>query len=203
MTFHHGGTLFEEHTHPAGLALPASITTEMLANGSVTAAKLATGAVTSAKILDGTIATADIANAAVTADKLDPALPKGVLGRAEITVSQGSITTTVDVTGLSVTVTVSASRMIRITAWIRGVNSTVAGDFGRMDILEGATLLGTAQQYVQASNTLLPGFVILTPTAGSHTYKIQYGRTAGSGTHTVNATSNSPSFILVEDIGPA
>ena len=45
---------------------------------------------------------------------------------------------------------------------------------------------------------------IITPTAGSHTYKLRADRSfggAGGGTFTLKATATAPAFILVEYLG--
>ena len=57
-----------------------------------------------------------VADELVTASKMNE-LPKGVLGYAQVTANQGSITTGSDLTGLSVTVTVPAGRRLKITGF--------------------------------------------------------------------------------------
>lgn len=129
-------------------------------------------------------------------------LPRGTLGYAQTTVNQGSITSQVDITGLSVTVTVGAGRRIRISC--KGeFQDTSATDSVVVTINEGATQLQRAAQPVITagfSTTTTPS-VVLTPTAGSHTYKITCQRAAGTGTVQWNAQPTYPSYILVEDIG--
>ena len=128
----------------------------------------------------------------------------GQLGYAQVTANQGSITAVTDITGLSVTVTVPANRRIRI--HVSGhLGSTVAGD--EMDLLvrEGSTSL---QERVTTANTAnriegMDSIVILTPSAGPHTYKASASRSVGTGTVTFQAGATFPGFILVEDIGPA
>lgn len=130
-------------------------------------------------------------------------VPGGWIGYAEVVASQGTITTAVDLTGLTVTVTVGTSRRIRITGHIR-VNSTVAGDYCRLDICDGAsTILGQGQQQIGASNEAVYATLVLTPTAGAKTYKLMLSRSVGTGSLTMNASANGPAYILVEDLGPA
>lgn len=126
------------------------------------------------------------------------------IGYAQVTTNQGGITTEVDLTGLSVVVTVAADRRIRITGELL-VESSVANDFIRMDIQEGATQLHTAQVRIGAAGTFefLSKSVVLTPSAGSHTYKLTLQRASGTGLVQADGGASNPNFILVEDIGPA
>src|SRR5205807_9649308 len=124
------------------------------------------------------------------------------LGYAQIVAGQGGITTAVDIAGLSVTVTLVAGRRIRITA-SGAFFDTVATDALEMDIREGATVLQFAiiLPAAASTNTTIEKSVVLTPTAGSHTYKVTCLRAAGTGAVTFNAATTLPAFLLVEDIG--
>ena len=125
----------------------------------------------------------------------------GTLGYAEITANIAGITVNQDLAGLSVTVAVGTGRRIKVTGWLRGVQTTIAGDFGALSILEDGATINTAQNLIQTTNTFMVGYAVETPSAGIHTYKLQYGRSVGTGSHTVHAVATAPSFILVEDIG--
>lgn len=124
-------------------------------------------------------------------------------GYAQVTASQTPITAEVDLTGLTVTVTTVASRRYRITACV-SVAGTDTNTLA-VAIKEGATKLqdvsitlgATAQQ------DTLSGFVVLTPSAGAHTYKLTMRRAIGAGTSTMFAAADTPAFILIEDIGAA
>lgn len=126
-------------------------------------------------------------------------LPGGYVPR---TTSQVSITTLTDLTGLTATVTVGAGRRIRVSCGVL-FQSNTANDIGQVEIHEGT-------QRLQVGATTLPGVgqnysisaaVILTPTAGSHTYKLQAQRVLGTSQMTLTAAADIPSYILVEDIG--
>jgi len=134
------------------------------------------------------------------------ALAWGTLGYAEITAGSATFTTEADISGLSVTVTVGSSRRIKVTCGAM-VSSDVATDLIRLRIKEGSTELcrlarevaragGNGQETVQKS-------VILTPSSGSHTYKITGERPVGTGNASVAAQTGDPAYILVEDIGAA
>lgn len=135
-------------------------------------------------------------------------VPGGWLGHAETTTPQTSIgTTAIDLTSLTVTVTVGASRRIKITAGCNFENNAAGANYAILTINEGATVLndaiapmgnaGTAQEFAAAHLT-----VVLTPSTGAHTYKLQAFFQNGS-TNATTASANRKPFILVEDIGPA
>lgn len=147
---------------------------------------------------DGNILTED--STALDGAKWAPPAPV-TLGYAEVVAQQGSIVTETDLTSLTVTVTVAASRRLRISGYC-AFFSTVAADSGRLSIKEGATLLQLGQDSVPGATqaiTLNPTRIII-PSAGSHTYKLTMQRTSGSGTLTMDAGATYPAFILVEDI---
>ena len=131
------------------------------------------------------------------------AAPKGQIGYAEITSSQAGITTETDITGLSVTVTVGAGRRIRILGYAR-LTATVATDRFIVDVKEGATYLGLCGDLIPgASVPVYHGGPILTPSAGSHTYRLTARRISGTGSGTATAAVTSPLYIVVEDLGAA
>lgn len=129
----------------------------------------------------------------------------GSLGRAIVTASQGSITTEVDLTGLVVTVTVAANRLIQITGYVQ-FKSTVVDDVAGLVIKESTTQLGAALKEMRPANIgsqLVAHALVVAPSAGSHTYKLTGQRVAGTGTLTAEAGATFPAFILVEDLGPS
>jgi hypothetical protein len=149
------------------------------------------------------------AGAAVAGEVLTAAnvnkIPGGWIGYAEVTANQGSITAQVDLTGLSVAVTVGSSRRLRITAQAHFA-STVASDGVALFIQEGATTLNVLGLQLPTSAGVTQGITcaaVITPTAGAHTYKLQASRNTGTGTVNLAASATQPAFILVEDIGPA
>ena len=129
----------------------------------------------------------------------------GQLGYAEVTAVQASITAEVDLTGLTTTVTVGTGRRVKITGSIL-LQSTVAGDHGRMLIRTGG---GTQLQFgdveiaTATENYLIERSIVVTPTAGSNTYKLAGLRVSGTGSLTMAAAAGVPAFILVQDIGAA
>jgi len=126
-----------------------------------------------------------------------------VLGYEEITTP---FTTTingsdVDVTNVAVTVTVpEGGRKIKITAYApSGYVNTNACTFVS-SIKESSTLLNETEFSVLANKRMpITIIAVLTPTAGSHTYKLAV-RQDQANTLTVDAGATYPAFILVEYI---
>jgi hypothetical protein len=126
------------------------------------------------------------------------AIPVGVLGQAQVTANQGPVTTTATLTGLSVNATVPAGRTVRVT--LKGEIVGTTGDVWVLSILDGATalqrqtgkLVGTASESVEVA-------VIVSPSAGSHTYTVTLQLASGTGV-TFGAAATYPAFLLVEDI---
>lgn len=141
-----------------------------------------------------------VADEVVTAVKMN-SLPKGTLGYAIVTANQAGIGTTItDFTGLTVTVTVPAGRVLKVTghgSMITAGAATAIGEFR-----EGTTVLGRYGIYTAAAamRLLMHGSIILAPSAGSHTYKLS-ARTLSAGTMDLEATSVNPAHIIVEDLG--
>lgn len=142
-------------------------------------------------------------------------LPGGWLAYVEKTSNQSfqdqsSGGTETDVSGLSATVTVNTNRRIRITG-----SATVQLDdptgimlaYGR--IMEGASPLGHWCKVGLANASLTDdaevkaeGSVVLTPSAGAHTYKLTM--LASGGTDLIIAASaTDAAWMLIEDVGPA
>lgn len=125
----------------------------------------------------------------------------GQIGYAQVVAGQAAITAAVDLTGLSVVVTVGTGRRIRIMGYVEYSSTAAATVITR--ILESATQLNEFQAYQNSPGNGVHTFVsvVLTPSAGSHTYKLT-GQVSG-GTGAMLAGAINPSYILVEDIGAA
>lgn len=128
-------------------------------------------------------------------------MPAGWLGYEQVTSSQSSITTITDLTGLSVTVTVPASRRIRVTG-SAFLSRTVADGATSLLIRESSTTLKNAGYLTTGAQFgAEEGSVVLTPSAGSHTYKLSLEQDSGTGSSGIIAAATTPAFILVEDLG--
>lgn len=118
------------------------------------------------------------------------------LGYAQITASQGSITTIVDITSLTVTVNVLSGQRVKVTAYCPSFASTVGTDTCTMDIWADGALIQTSQNS-GANGPSHHSSIVLSPSAGSHTYKVR-GYRVGTGTATFYAGATFPSYILAE-----
>lgn len=128
---------------------------------------------------------------------------RGAVGYAQITAAQGSFSlAVVDITGLGVTFPTIAGRRYRITGDVWAY-SAVAGDGGSLYIYVDGAQRQQSNVYFPLASSSLPvrTEVVITATAtGSSFAKLLYGRSSGSGAHTVYASPTIPGFILVEDI---
>lgn len=128
----------------------------------------------------------------------------GELGYAETTGTDTGIGAGFsDLTGLSVTVMVGTSRRIRITGKLQVAQRTSAGTV-RGAIREGSTALQDFVYHTLQTNEVAMGHgsVIITPSAGAHTYKLSLLTNAGT-VDTVSGSGQRANFIQVEDLGPA
>lgn len=149
-----------------------------------------------------------VAGTALTAAEMN-LLPGGVEagGYAVVTSTQGSITTVVDLTGLSVTFTAVAGRLYRLSAFALFTSAT-GGDVARLAITNAAnTNLMLAQcvvstAFATGANTV-SGWTLQTFSAGSTTVKCRAMRATGTGTVSTAAGSTAPAVLLVEDVGPS
>lgn len=131
-------------------------------------------------------------------------LPWGEIDRVEEDTSLGPFSSE-SALGMASTQTYVANRKIKlrlVTNW----HSSVADDSAITRIKESSTVLseivtrnlgGTAGQSKPNANE-----VILSPTAGSHTYTPYAQRLSGTGNITMRATSTQISYFVIEDIGP-
>lgn len=127
--------------------------------------------------------------------------PGSTLSYAEVTTFQAGLSAETDLVGLTTTVTVPAGRRLKITAHGQINNDATLGVvIGR--IKEGTTELGrwVSEEMNASKTTLGDGSVIVSPSAGTHTYKLSLTKASGSGTIDLAANATIPAFILVEDI---
>lgn len=119
-------------------------------------------------------------------------------GRIITTGGQSGISTVTDITGMSVTVKTDGLRKVVVESQ-QLTSATATADEIRMSIKEGATTLAIDQDSTTNGKALLlKPSVILTPTAGSHTYKLTLERTSGAGTMSTLLDVTFPAFITVK-----
>jgi hypothetical protein len=138
----------------------------------------------------------------------DVATPKGVLGYAQVVANQAGMGVALaDLTGLAVTVTVAANRRIRISgkcAFI-STDAVFGNHIWRLTFREGSTIFQEIHRPLVNSGNIqsIEGSVILTPSAGVHTFKLSALQTNNAAASSMVASGTMPAFILVEDIGAA
>ncbi len=127
----------------------------------------------------------------------------GIVGQPGVsTADQAGITAETDLVGLTTATVVGASRRVKVSFQVM-LSRTVLDGYTVLRIKEGA--VSFASNYV--TNALAgfgdarSGFVILTPTAGAHTYKLSLERLSGTGTVASLANAAYPANIIAEDIG--
>jgi hypothetical protein len=130
-------------------------------------------------------------------------LPRGVVGRAQSITNQTGIgAPNVDVTGLTVTWTATASRLYLTTVFFQTSQSAVSATMTALICNQSNGLYQQFMTYVNATSTN-PVFmqVYETGLSGSQTRKARVAVTGG--TMQVNGDITYPNQILVQDIGPA
>jgi hypothetical protein len=131
-------------------------------------------------------------------------LATGRMAYAQITATATLGTTAADVAGLSVTVNAMLSyRRYIVTAKLSG-QSNVAGDTIRYVLLADGAQIDLAQQVCTPANSFCGPVYDTGTLSGSHTFKVQAWRVAGTGT-TVQAIAQpqTPLYIEVRDDGNA
>ncbi len=158
---------------------------------------------------DTTISTAQITDARVRAMPAHGA--GGRLGYATATADE-AITGEESLPGLTATVRVPAGRLIKVSASVNIQHAPNIGtpQVGRafLALKEGSTYLGGSDWSAQpdgGNSTQInhSPFVLLTPSAGTHTYFASIWHISGNGLFTMKASATLPATFLVEDLGPA
>lgn len=127
----------------------------------------------------------------------------GQLGYAQVTADQ-TFTVAADATGLSVNVTVGTGRRIKITSQTLWDNENAGANMVFWRIQEGGTVIQQADVPLAANGAngelcSSASSIVISPTAGAHTYKIAMA--ANLFNVVLRAGATVPAFILVEDIG--
>lgn len=129
-------------------------------------------------------------------------LPLGVLGYAQVTGPLSGFTSAVpqDLAGLATTVKVKPGRLIRLSGFCF-VTRTVADGFAQVLINEGANVLTNVAYSNLLYSYAQSGFVVLQPSAGTHTYKMTIQFQTGTGSCGIDAGPQYPAQLVVEDLG--
>jgi hypothetical protein len=121
-------------------------------------------------------------------------------------VAQPVTTSVIASTTWTATVTVAAGRTLRVSCKSH-MSSSVAGDRIIMQLRdETSAVLNAVYMHADTANSGDDMYfsTIVTPSAGTHTYTIWYGRDAGTGTISpFNNSGIDTNYFLIEDISPA
>lgn len=160
-------------------------------------------------ILDGvTATTAELnhlaGNGGITGSNLSTSAIK--LGYAAITSDFTTASTTlVQVTGLTLTITVPAGgRSVKLTVWADSTENTNANMYTQIAIFDGTVAGGTMiaratnRNAINAQPIACVCIAFVTPSAGSKTYNVGFSNAGGSGTAKITAASTHPAFLLAE-----
>lgn len=136
-------------------------------------------------------------------------MPGGWIGYAQVTAAQAIGGAEVALTGLEVAVTVGAARRIRVTG--SGTISQAVGNPTRVFGIiqqDGAGIGRWAEHFFDTADfeQRAEASIVLTPTAGAHTYRLTMMSFDGTGAvigSNLLASAARPAFILAEDLGPA
>lgn len=130
------------------------------------------------------------------------------LGYVVVTTAQSGITTTTDLTDLTITFTTIVGRMYRVNAHCN-FYSSVANDCATLLVRrDGATTTQATTAALGTASTNLRTAGLVRPTIGnaaaSVTISLSAERTASStGSITMHAGSLNPCTLVIEDIGPS
>lgn len=135
-------------------------------------------------------------------------LPAGWVGMIDppVTTNQTGITTETDLTGLAETVTLKADRVYLLIASVP-LSSATAGDRVGVNIKEGSTVLGSGQTTTEQTNVpymITATALLVSPSAGVHTYKLTASLGGGStGPIRTDHANGGKSLWALLEIGPA
>jgi hypothetical protein len=128
----------------------------------------------------------------------------GIVGYAEVLGNVGPITGPGNITALNFTYQTVAGRRLRLLVDTMFVG-TVAASEARLYALRDATQLQYRAVYLAVVGRAyaIQSSAIFTSDAASHSYNAQMGISSGSGQVSTNAAAGIPTYIMLEDLGPA
>jgi hypothetical protein len=120
-----------------------------------------------------------------------------LLGYRQVSADQGSITTVTDLTGLAATIKAPEGTKIKILGRVRLGNSST-DQVNNVYIFEDVTQLDADSVLSRSGGASVTGRpeITLTPTAGTHTYKLRMD--TGGGTAILKASTNTLAWIRIE-----
>ena len=128
---------------------------------------------------------------------------RGEIGVAAVTADQPGITTQVDITGLTLTRTLLTGRRYRTTIKTE-VSSTNADGAFVVVIADGSnTQLARATGPATTASYSTSTFYEENGNGTSVVRKCRASKSSGTGSITISASASSPTYLTIDDIGPA
>lgn len=138
------------------------------------------------------------------ASKDDHVHAAALMGAVQVSSNQGSITSEVDLTSATLTLTLVSGRQYEVTASGLGCGSTVTTDLYQVNLYVGATDVKQGRNLCASSSGPSGGWSINTIVtgSGSTTIKLKVQRATGTGTLIHYANSTGVTDLVVKDVGP-
>jgi len=134
--------------------------------------------------------------------------PWGVVARTTITANSSVVSTNTFIDLSSLTFTAIAGRLYKVQ--FSGQSTATDIDFNSSFLIAITDSANNAIQtlafpagFSSGVNLRTEGFILVSPAAGSTTYKVRMGRTAGTGTIQALAGATNITHFYIEDIGAA
>lgn len=134
--------------------------------------------------------------------------PWGVIARSTSTTNSSVVSTNTYIDVATLTFTAVAGRLYRVhfSGYIVGTDPGFDSDLNAY-ITDGANtalqLVSYSAGFVLGSSHRAEGFILVSPAAGSTTYKVRIGRASGTGTIQALAAATNIAHFYIEDIGAA
>lgn len=134
------------------------------------------------------------------------AAPKGVVGIASATSSQGSLGAgPTAISGLSLSVSITSGRYYRLSHYCQGISSSAQPETWSVQLYDGSTQIEERNINITETGTGQGGGVCAVTfqagSTGSKTYSVKVARATGSGTGSHLCGSTAPAYLLLEDLG--
>ena len=133
------------------------------------------------------------------------ALPKGIVGHAEVFIGQTGIGASADITSLSLSYAFVAGRKYRLQHFCESVSGSVLNNRWSINIYYGATIVQRRFIDITTASANIGGGVVTTiispGTSATVTVKVAMIRESGAGTAEHNADTNIPAYLIIEDLG--
>lgn len=133
----------------------------------------------------------------------------GCIGYVTRNTSTSAVTSTTlaDITGVSITFSANANRLLELEFWATSAANSDTSTYGKVAIVEGSNVLvssttGLSAAGVGTGPAVTAKYLWRGPSSGSHTVKAQVAKNTGAGSVTIVADVDREMFLKVTDLGP-